>query len=298
MGMGRPSRPGLIGSPNGPSGPGGASHDAPTFNDRFGGYSSPSGGPGVNTRPYGSAAGTLPRSPATGRQSAPYGTPERPGPSKNNGPLIAVIVAATVLLLGLSCFLIVTITNAGGALKGLVGGAPTATHVPTVAFTTVPKFVGMDLTVAQARAQDAHLIIDTSADVTYKTDLTVKKGVIMQQAPDAQTQQPYGSHIQVTVSSGPEQTKVPNVINMTYSQALGALAANQLKANSPIYQQRSDVPPNTVFNVDPPVGTSLPAGTAVTLYVSTAPAVTPTATTAAATPTLPTCATGTPTPCH
>lgn len=283
VGVGRPSRPKLTGSPNRPSGPGGGSYDEPTFNDRFGGYASPSSGPGVNTRPYGSAAGTLPRSPITGRESGPFGVPERPGPSKNNGPLIAVIVAATVLLLGLSCFLVVTLTGAGSAIAGAFGPQPTATRSPTPALTTVPKFVDMQLLAAQAQAQAVHLVIDTNADVTYKTDPTKPKNVILAQTPDPQTQQPWGTHIQVTVSSGPGQTTVPKVAGQPLSTALGAIADAQLKVGQQIPEVTTALPPNYVIRTNPLEGTSVAVGSSITLYVSVAPAVTPTATTVAPT---------------
>jgi hypothetical protein len=224
--MGRPSRPGMAGSP---SGPGGGLHDEPTFNDHYGAYASPSSGPGVNTRPYGPAPGTLPRSPATGRPSNPYGVPERPSQRKGNGPLIGVIVAATVLLLGLSCFLIVTLS--GNAFGHFFGDSPTATLQPTVAMTTVPNFVDVQLTVAQAQAQAFNLIIDTNADVTYKTDPTKPKNVIMAQDPAAHTQQPWGTHIKVTVSGGPGQTKVPNVVGKTMS--LGRSIATRSPCSTP-----------------------------------------------------------------
>lgn len=277
-----------MGSPSGPSGPGGLLHDAPTYNDNFGGYASPSGGHGVNTRPYGSAAGTLPRSPVTGRQSGPYGTPERPGPSKNNGPLIAVIVAATALLLGLSCFLIVTLTGAGTALSGIFGSGPTPTPVPTVALTTVPNFVGMQLTVAQGKAEDFHLVIDPNADVTYKTDPTKPQNVILAQTPDPHAQKPWGTHIQVTVSSGPGKTKVPDIIGKTLSEANSALTTAQLTVNPQIqYKETTLMQPGRVYSVSPSVGTSLDAGSSVILTISQAPAVTPTptATAPAVTPT-------------
>ncbi|MGZ3637145.1 MAG: protein kinase domain-containing protein [Ktedonobacterales bacterium] len=292
VGMGRSSRPGFTGSPSGPSGPGNILHDEPTFDDGFGSYGSPSGGPGVNTRPYGPAAGTLPRSPATGHPSAPYGTPERPGPGKNNAPLIGVIVAAAVLLLGLTCFLIINLTGAGSAFSGLLGNAPTPTLSPTVALTTVPNFVNMDLTVAQSRAHDAHLVIDPNTDVTLKTDPTVKKGVIMQQTPDALTQQPWDTHIKVTVSNGPEKVQVPQVTGLLLSAALAKLHEVHLDNIQQTYQERADVAPNTVLAVSPPEGTPVDPGTTITLTVSQAPAVTPTPTTAVPTAT-PTATTGT-----
>ncbi len=293
---GAPSRPGLAGPPSGPSGQGGLLHDAPTYNDNFGGYGSPSGGHAANTRPYGSAAGTLPRSPVTGRQSGPYGTPERPGPGKNNGPLIAVIVAATALLLGLSCFLVVTLTGAGTALKDAFGGGSTPTPVPTVALTSVPNFVGMQLTVAQGQAQDFHLVIDPNADVTLKTDPTKPKGVILSQTPDPQTQKPWGTHIQVTVSSGPGKTTVPNVVNMTYSDASTALLNAQLTIKQVIPYETTLVPPGRVVKTDPVAGYQADAGSGVTLWMSQAPAVTPTPTTTAPAATATPCPATTPTP--
>ena len=109
-------------------GPGGA----PTYNDfdRNG-----------VTWPNGPAIGTVPRSPTPGRASGPYGVPERPVATKRNGPIVATVVISAVLLLGLGCFLTLSMTGALKGLTGVFGSGPTPTA--TIAQIKVPSVVGM-----------------------------------------------------------------------------------------------------------------------------------------------------------
>ncbi|HKV85767.1 MAG TPA: protein kinase, partial [Ktedonobacterales bacterium] len=128
---GRPGGPGAFGGPALPSGPGrGGRPTSQPFSERagmgYGGDFGPGGGAPVYndfdrngvTRPNGPAIGTVPRSPTPGRTSGPYGVPERPANGKRNGPIVATVVISAVLLLGLGCFLTLSMT---GALKGLTG---------------------------------------------------------------------------------------------------------------------------------------------------------------------------------
>ena len=145
--------------------------DGPRGDTTYDGY-----GPetALNTRPQGPAPGTVPRTPGTRRSSGPFG-PQRPNDRRGNGALIGVIVSAAVLLLGLTCFLLASITGLGTALGSVF--APSATATATTVLTTVPDFTNIQFTVAQSEAQTQHLTLQEN----LQPSPTVAQGKIFEQ---------------------------------------------------------------------------------------------------------------------
>src|SRR5215469_2761679 len=84
--------------------------DAPTYDAAFDSENGGMGSPG--TRPFGPAGATMPRAPVSGGTRPPgFGPPSRPGDQKKrNGPLVAGIATAAVLLL-LVCGLLLVLSN-------------------------------------------------------------------------------------------------------------------------------------------------------------------------------------------
>jgi serine/threonine-protein kinase len=204
---------------------------------------------------------------------------------------VGVIVSAAVLLLGLTCFLLASVTGLGNGLKGLF--APTATPVPTAVYTTVPDFHNVQFVEAQSKAQAVHL----SLQETLQSNPTVAKGVIFDQSPAAGAQEPYGFVVSVTVSDGPAKQKMPDETNKALSDALHDLASQGFTNIQQVPQVNVSVPPGVVFQTNPVAGTEITPDTQITLYYNSAsPTATPTATATPSPSPTPTCVGGTPTP--
>jgi serine/threonine-protein kinase len=260
--------------------------DAPGFEPVPNGYG-PEGS--ISTRPYGPAPGTIPRTPGTGRVSHPWNVPDQSNGRRGNGPLVGVIVAAAVLLLGLTCFLLAQVTGVGAGLGSVFNPTPTATSVPT---TTVPSFIGKQYNDALTLAQQYHLQLQQKSAASDKPVNTV-----IDQDPPANTSEPWDFTVTVTVSGGPNKIAVPDVTNKLYAEALGILQQDGFKnIMPPIFQVTSAVPPGYVFKTDPPASTKILPTDPIKLYVSVSPTPTPTNTPPPPTPTnTPTQPTPTPT---
>ncbi|WIG58856.1 MAG: Serine/threonine protein kinase PrkC, regulator of stationary phase [Ktedonobacterales bacterium] len=279
----------MSGPRSGPGNMAGGGWDEPTY-EGFG----PTGfGPqaGIGTRPYGPAPGTMPR---TGTPSNPYGAPSGPAKPRKNGPLVAVVVASAVLLLGLACALIANMTGVTSAL--FASPTPSA----TVAMTTVPNFIGMSFEQAQTAATNAHLLVTAqyvNADKTHPVD------TVTAQDPPAGAAEPYKATVTLTVTKSPDKILIPNVNNMPVTQAIHTLQTAGFTNITTVNQLDMTVPASSVIKSDPQAGSYALPGDKITLYVSLgSPTPSPTATqsvtptpTDTATPT-PTCAPGTPTP--
>lgn len=282
--LSNPSRPGRRASQptGGPGYPPNGGWDEPGYDPAFDRFGGPEGA--ISTKPVGPAPGTVPRSPITGVPPGGFGPPERPdGSRKANGGLIAVIVSSAVLLLGLGCFLVASLTGAAAGLGNLLGGSQ-PTPRPTVVMTTVPNFVGQQYLQAQALAQQNHLNV-TRVD---KADNSAKDTVLSQDPPAGQPE-PYNFTVTLTVSTGPGKIQIPDVTNMPVDKAEQTLQQAGFSNVLPV-PQVSTVQAGYVIKTDPPVGNFVLPTTQIKIFVSEGP---PTATpspspTATATPVTPT----------
>ncbi len=252
-------------------------YDAPTFQD----FEEPMG---VGTYPYAPASGTAPRI------SGPNGIPGGPDEGgRRNGPLVATIVGATVLLLGLSCVLLLTLT---GALSGIGGLFATAQPTATVPLTTVPNFVNTQYIAAQALAQQDHL---TVIEVQIADPSTA--GTVLKQDVPPGTSVEWGKSITLTVSSGPGTVIVPDVTGKDVGTACSMLNDPQLGLDCVQAGQEysATVPFGDVTRTNPKAGASAKPGDKVQFWVSNGPQPTPTVPVATATPTQAPTPTDTPT---
>jgi serine/threonine-protein kinase len=263
----------------------------------FGGTGRPYGGGGfddfdaplgLGTVPHGPAAGTVPRSPSTGRTSGAFGPPQRPDSRRGNGAIVGIVVAAAVLLLGLTCFLVLQLTGGFDALAHTLSG-PTPT--PTVQLVRVPDFRGQQYTAAEAQASTMHLRVTENL---VASDRPVGEVTAQQPAPDGLVQ--IGAMITLSVSNGPDKVPVPDVVKKSLADAETALTNAKLKYNIVAYQQSLVVPNQYIISTDPLAGAQVAPGSVVNLVVSTGaptPTATPVTPTATATPCV---GPGTPTP--
>lgn len=104
-------------------------------------------------------------------------------------------------------------------------------------------------------------------------DNTAPSGQILSQTPTANTTVKKNAKISVVVSLGPKQVVVPDVTNQAQSDAVAQLTTNGLQ-----YAVKNinddNVAKGSVVKTDPVAGTQVNAGSSVTLYVSSGPAVT------------------------
>jgi serine/threonine protein kinase len=235
-------------------------------------------GPAASTRPVGAAPGTLPRSPVTSR-------PLRRPASRVTMITTSLIVAATILLLGLSCFLASQLGFGTGLVAALFGQS-----TPTVANAVVPYVIKQqeDSGIALLRSKGFKIAIQHA----HASD---PPGIIIGQQPDAGTTAPQGSTVTITVSDGPGTITMPNLIGMTLDKARQTLTEMGITNTVTAVSKPSVQPTNTVIDQDPPVGKEIGPNDPITLTVSMQVTPTPTVT-STPTPTQQPTPTDTPTP--
>jgi len=135
---------------------------------------------------------------------------------------------------------------------------------------SVPNVTGM----TEADAQSALKAAGLTAQSTSGSSQTVPKGTVISQAPSAGEQVPSGTSVGITVSSGPGNTAVPDVIGQSQSQASDALNAAGLGVK--VSTANNSAPQGQVYSQSPAAGTLVAPGTSVTIHVSNGPAPAPT----------------------
>jgi serine/threonine-protein kinase len=108
------------------------------------------------------------------------------------------------------------------------------------------------------------------ASLSFLSSDPVKQSVV-EQEPKAGTRVEPGTEVNTTISSEPEQVSVPEVSGETVEEAKQALSdAGHLVAGTAA--RRSPKPAGTVIGTDPPTGSTVKRGTAVSILVSSGPA--------------------------
>jgi eukaryotic-like serine/threonine-protein kinase len=131
----------------------------------------------------------------------------------------------------------------------------------------VPRVVGRDVqaatTAIQARGLDVRVVRAASGKPIDQ---------VLAQDPRGGAHAKKGSTVTLRVSGGPATVVVPDVKGMTVDQATGALADVGLVVTHVKKAPDDTIPAGSVVRSAPPVGKSVPKGSAVTLVVSTGPA--------------------------
>jgi serine/threonine-protein kinase len=163
----------------------------------------------------------------------------------------------TGLLFLLGLLMVLLIAGAAYLLPQLFESPPEQDRVPDV--------IGMRE--AKARAELGAAGFDVAVD--YRTDPTVKAGVVLEQDPNADQYVDPGTEVTIVVSEGRPLVEVPFVLNQPRSEARRTLEAQDFEVI--LEERESDVPQNQVIETDPPPGTSVPQGSTVTVYYSDGP---------------------------
>ena len=136
----------------------------------------------------------------------------------------------------------------------------TITLVPSLGHAPVPvPNIPGSYTYAQAAA--ALQAVGLAASENQGPDANVPAGDVISTAPASGAQAPYGSTVQVNVSTGPPTTQVPDIRGDSVQQATATLEQDGLSVAGV-----SGDPTHNVFGVRPPVGTTVQIGSSVTLY--------------------------------
>jgi eukaryotic-like serine/threonine-protein kinase len=130
---------------------------------------------------------------------------------------------------------------------------------------TVPNVVGTDQAVAQAKLRQEGF----QTDSTPKTS-DQPKGRVIGQDPSGDTKADKGSTVTLTVSAGPEQVAVPQVVGLTLKSAQGRLQNAGLES-SQREENSTTVEKGRVISASPGEGEKVDKGSQVTLVVSSGP---------------------------
>lgn len=134
----------------------------------------------------------------------------------------------------------------------------------------VPNVVGASLEEARGVLEDAKLIVR----ILEAASDTVPAGSVIAQSPSAGVELKPGSTVEITVSTGQEQGAVPNLVGMDLTNAENTLIAADMTLG-PVSEEPNDAPQGQVVAQSPAAGAAAPAGTAVSVVVSTGPASVP-----------------------
>ena len=133
---------------------------------------------------------------------------------------------------------------------------------------SVPNVVGVAQAAAEAAITAAALVVGT---ITKANSATVAAGNVISQAPAAGASAQLGSAVNLTVSLGPPQVAVPNVVGQPQAQAQTAIVAAKLAVGSVTKTTSATVPAGNIVSQTPVAGASAPTGSVVNLTVSLGP---------------------------
>ena len=139
---------------------------------------------------------------------------------------------------------------------------------PNTELVTVPNFVGKVYDeIEHSLYPDLTIVLEESV-----FDDEVPEGEVISQSPDADDQVKPGTEIALVVSLGPKTDEMPNLQGQLRANADKLLDMLDLDLTT-LYEEEysDDVEEGRVTRTDPPAGTTLESGQAVTIYISKGP---------------------------
>lgn len=130
--------------------------------------------------------------------------------------------------------------------------------------TTVPDVEGQGATDAMATMLASGILVEQ----VPTPDETIRPGEVLGTEPPIGRRVPPGVTVRMLVSSGPAPRTVPPILDLPVGQALAELGRNGLGVGDIDDVFREDLAPGTVFEVDPPPGSSVPRDTPVSIKVA------------------------------
>ncbi|HEY3960494.1 MAG TPA: Stk1 family PASTA domain-containing Ser/Thr kinase [Solirubrobacteraceae bacterium] len=139
--------------------------------------------------------------------------------------------------------------------------------LPSTSTVTVPNVAGQTEQAASARLRRAGLSVAAS----QVSSTTVASGLVVSQAPSGGSRAKRGASVSIAVSSGPGSATVTNVEGLSAAQAVARLRkAGFAPTTKP--EASATVAAGEAIATDPPAGSELKVGGAVTVLVSSGPA--------------------------
>jgi serine/threonine-protein kinase len=171
----------------------------------------------------------------------------REPPARRRGAAYGALAAATIAVFVIALLIARNLlANGGGDL-------------------TTPNVVGQTYADAQATLTGQGLRIGS---VSNEYSVTTPKGAVISQNPPAGILLRKGQSVDLVISSGIQYVSVPqDLVGLSLSQARSSLTAANLKVGQVVFKN-SPLPQGQVLATNPPAGTSVPAGTKITLTVS------------------------------
>ncbi len=166
-------------------------------------------------------------------------------------------------------FLVGLAVVAGASLLGYLIAAVVFFPVPGGDGTvTVPSVLGQPYSSAEATLEAAGFRVRREAEVHHPTALG---GIVTWQDPPPEMDLPRSAVIRLTVSTGPEGSVVPDVVNLDAALATAVIGEAGFRIGS-IDSVAGLSSPGTVLATRPGIGTVRRPGESVTLVVSRGPA--------------------------
>lgn len=146
------------------------------------------------------------------------------------------------------------------------GGTSGSSSSPTPpAQVAVPNVVGTTQAAATTAITGAGLVLGT---VTMASSASVTSGSVISQNPAAATNVAPKSAVNLTVSTGPAQATVPNVVGMTQAAATTSITGAGLVLGTVTTASSATVPSGSVISQSPAAAATVAVGSAVNLTVS------------------------------
>jgi serine/threonine protein kinase/beta-lactam-binding protein with PASTA domain len=161
-----------------------------------------------------------------------------------------------------SLFVLLALILGGGGVLGynLVNAKP-----PAVQQVMVPPLAGLTLETAMLQLRDLGMVPTSTEE--FSTD---PEGEVIRTFPQAGSQLNPGADVEVFVSKGPSEVEMPKEIaGRTEAEVRSSLTALGLTINLNDMVNDPQIGANLVVTSDPAPGVTVPAGTAVTLKIST-----------------------------
>ena len=155
----------------------------------------------------------------------------------------------------------------------------TVSKGPDVKYTTVPNVVGKTKEEAEAAIKGANLSV---GNINERFSNEVEKGYVIYQGLASRDEVAEGTKMDLTVSKGPEEVTIPELIGRTKERATEKLTNAKLKVE--VKEDYSDKPAGEVYDCSPAEGSKVAPDSTVTIYISKGPKPTPTPTPAPSTP--------------
>lgn len=177
---------------------------------------------------------------------------------KRKKGLIAVLCILLAVLLAGAAFLGAELWKLTGELRSSEPVSADSDVFP------VPNFIGLDIDSVLSDSKYTDILEIQQEDAG---SASAEKGVIMKQSIDAGTLKENGSVIVLTVSAGPQDKKVPEIVGLAYAKAAKKLKEEGLKCTKSGVVNDGEHAADTVKEVIPDEGKTVREGSAVTVVV-------------------------------